>query len=222
MKKNKKGLFITFEGPEGSGKSTQAKMLGEKLIQEGYKILYTREPGGTPVGEELRRIVKHVCGKEAVCDEAEILIFCASRAQHVKKLIQPHLKKGGIIICDRFADSTTAYQGSARGINKDMVNSLHNFSTSGTLPELTFLLDLEVEKGFKRTMERENPLGLQDRIEDESREFHHKVRNAYLQLAKEEPNRITTISADADKNDIHNKILSKTLNFIKKSNNYLL
>ncbi len=208
------GLFITFEGPEGSGKSTQAKLLVKKLKDCGYNVLHTREPGGTVAGEELRHIVKHLCGEDAVCDEAEILIFSASRAQLVRKVILPQLEKGGIIVCDRFADSTTAYQGYARGIDLEKVNMLHSIATCGKWPDLTILMDIDISKGFTRTKTRTETQNMDDRIENESRDFHQKVREGYLKLAELNPKRIKTVNADDSIDAIQENIWQQILKYI--------
>ena len=207
--KNKKiegGLFFSFEGIEGSGKSTQSGILAEKLRGEGYNVLETREPGGTRVGNELRNIVQHICGDEAVCTEAELLIFCASRAQLIRKVIMPHLLSGGIVICDRFADSTTAYQGYGRGIDMNLIANLHQFTLPDRWPDLTFLLDLDVTIGLRRSKTRPETLGVQDRIEDESPHFHEKVRQGFLAIARQETDRIIVINAEEGQQLIKQKI----------------
>ncbi len=201
------GFFISFEGPECCGKSTQATMLSQNLREEGYDVLETREPGGTPVGEELRNIVKHIVGEDAVCDEAELLIFCASRAQLMQKRILPHLDLGGIVICDRFADSTTAYQGYGRGFDLELINRLHTICTNGRWPDVTFLLDMDLDKLYERGKIRAQTQSKRDRIEEESRCFHEAVRSSYLRIASQYPDRIKTIEADDDLEVIHQTIL---------------
>lgn len=184
------GLFVSFEGPEGAGKSTQCRLLAAEFFRLGFDVLTTREPGGTSLGEELRRVVKH--HKGPVCSEAELMLFSACRVQLMREVILPHLDKGGVVICDRFADSTTVYQGYARGIDLGLIRSLHSVGVRGRWPDLTILLDLPVAEGFARTKVRGEG---SDRMEDAGMVFHGKVRAGYLQLAKEEPWRFRVVSA---------------------------
>ena len=193
------GKFITLEGPEGSGKSTQAKMMIRRLAELGIEAMYTREPGGTALGEEIRNILQHNQAGEAPCERAELLLFEASRNQLVEKVIRPALEKGTWVICDRFMDSTTAYQGYGRGLPVDEVKSIHHFTINGMEPDLTLLLDLEVETGFERIAQRFLELGESaDRFEQEERSFHERVRQGYLKLAKEEPTRFKTVDASQE------------------------
>lgn len=190
------GKFITLEGPEGSGKSTQAKMMIRRLAELGIEAMYTREPGGTALGEEIRNILQHDQAGEAPCERAELLLFEASRNQLVEKVIRPALEKGTWVICDRFMDSTTAYQGYGRGLPVDEVKSIHHFTINGMEPDLTLLLDLEVETGFERIAQRFLELGESaDRFEQEERSFHERVRQGYLKLSQEEPNRFRIVDA---------------------------
>jgi dTMP kinase len=190
------GKFITLEGPEGSGKSTQAKMIIRRLAELGIEAMYTREPGGTALGEEIRNILQHNQAGEAPCERAELLLFEASRNQLVEKVIRPALEKGTWVICDRFMDSTTAYQGYGRGLPVDEVKSIHHFTINDISPELTLLLDLEVKTGFERIAERFLALGESaDRFEQEERSFHERVRMGYLNLADEEPERFRIVDA---------------------------
>ena len=200
------GLFISFEGIEGSGKSTQSRMLSSRLRRDGYNVLETREPGGTRVGDDLRNIVQHVCGKNAVCTEAELLIFCASRAQLVSRVIIPHLESGGIVVCDRFADSTTAYQGYGRGIDLRVISDLHRFTVFDRWPDITILLDLDVRLGLCRSRTQSKAQGIQDRIEDEPLRFHEEVRQGFLKLAEQNAARIKVLSANTPPELIHEKI----------------
>jgi len=195
----KTGKFITLEGPEGSGKSTQAKMMIRRLAELGIEAMYTREPGGTALGEEIRNILQHNSAGEAPCERAELLLFEASRNQLVEKVIRPALEKGTWVICDRFMDSTTAYQGYGRGLPVDEVKSIHHFTINDVQPDLTLLLDLEVETGFERIAQRFLELGESaDRFEQEERSFHERVRQGYLKLAEEEPNRFKTVDASQE------------------------
>jgi dTMP kinase len=203
---SKSGLLITFEGPEGAGKSTQINLLADVLRARGRDVLTTREPGGTPLGEELRRLVKHFGGPDSVCDEAELLLFGASRAQLMDHVIRPHLAKGGVVLCDRFADSTTVYQGVARGLDTAFIERLHEFTLGHRWPDLTFLLDVSIEIGFARAHAR-SAGGPGDRIEAESRQFHQAVRQGFLDLAKQHPERFRVLSGEAEPADIHRQIL---------------
>lgn len=189
------GLFLTFEGPECAGKSTQARLLARELVNDGYQVHEVREPGGTLVGEKLRDIVKHVCGPDAVCDTAELLIFEASRAQLVDKVIAPALAEGGIVICDRFADSTVAYQGYARGLDQTLISQLNQAAVGTHWPTRTFLLDIDPNDGSRRGQMRQETLFIEDRIEDESTPFHLKVRKGFLTLAAENPERFRVLNA---------------------------
>lgn len=191
-----KGYFITFEGPEGAGKSTQINLLADYFKEQGKDVIVTREPGGTYVGEEIRRLVKEVKGEEAVCDEAELLLFTASRAQLMQKVIVPHLEKGGVVICDRFADSTTAYQGYARGWSLELINDMHQIAVGDNWPDVTILLDLEFADSVKRRLSREaKNESEQDRLEEEPDQFHLDVRNGFLDIAKNNPDRVKVVSA---------------------------
>jgi len=190
------GKFITLEGPEGSGKSTQAKMIIRHLAEHGIEAMYTREPGGTALGEEIRNVLQHNQAGEAPCERAELLLFEASRNQLVEKVISPALAEGTWVICDRFMDSTTAYQGFGRGLPVDEVEAIHHFTVNGVIPDLTLLLDLEIETGFERIAQRFLELGESaDRFEQEERDFHERVRDGYLALAEAEPERFRIVNA---------------------------
>lgn len=191
------GQFITFEGPEGSGKSTQIKLLVEKLEEQGIEITCTREPGGTATGEQIRNLLQHDAAGEPLCDRAELLLFTASRAQLMDRIILPTLGKGGWVLCDRFIDSTMAYQGFARGMDIATLDSINNFAIYERTPDLTILLDLSVEAGFQRLEKRyADSEESHDRFEREAREFHDKVRDGYHKLAEREPERFVVINAD--------------------------
>lgn len=193
------GRFITFEGPEGSGKSTQARNLAVRLEAAGIPLLMTREPGGTPLGEAVRGILQHDTVGGAIAPEAELLLFAASRAQLVRTVIVPALEKGTWVVCDRFADSTTAYQGYGRGFGVEPVLAINGFALGGLQPDLTVLLDLEVSRGFERLHERNQQSGgKRDRIERESMSFHECVRRGYLELAQRWPDRFCVIPSDRD------------------------
>ena len=185
-----RGKFITFEGPEGGGKTTHARRLVERLQAAGKKVVYTREPGGTPTGEAIRDILQHDKAGEAPCSEAEVLLFAASRAQLVRHVIVPALERGEWVVCDRFADSTTAYQGYGRGFSVEQMIAINEFAIDGAHPDLTILLDLPVSDGFARLHQRG---GAKDRIEREAVEFHERVRAGYLELAKRWPARFCIV-----------------------------
>ena len=210
----KKGKFITFEGPECAGKTTQIKCLNSYFESKKIPCVTTREPGGTVIGEELRNIVKHHAGDTAVVDKAEVLLFAASRAQHVEKVILPALEKGINVICDRFIDSTTAYQGYARGIDLEFISNLNKFATGNCIPDITFVLDLTAEQSAERSLKREETLFIVDRIESEEINFHRRVREGFLKIAKNEPKRVKIIQATLAPELIHAKILEILRNAI--------
>ncbi len=191
------GKFITFEGPEGCGKSTQTKLLAENLVAQGIKVACTREPGGTATGEAIRNILQHDAAGEPLAGRAELLLFTASRAQLMDQEILPALEHGDWVLCDRFIDSTMAYQGFARGMDIEILDRINDFSINSRKPDLTLLLDLDVESGFQR-LERRYSNGEEtfDRFEREARDFHFRVRDGYHKLAKREPNRFRIIEAD--------------------------
>ena len=189
-------LFITFEGGEGSGKSVQAKELYRRLSQLAIPALLTHEPGGTPFGKKIGRWLKWV--KETdISPLTELMLFNASRAQLVAEIIQPNLKGGKVVISDRYADSTTAYQGYGRGLDLEMVKATNNAATQGLKPALTVLLDIPVEKGLARIKGREK-----DRFEQEALAFHQRVREGYLKLAGDEPERWLIVDASQSKEKI--------------------
>jgi dTMP kinase len=174
-------MFVTFEGGEGSGKSTQARLLASRLESEGRPVLLLREPGGTPLGEEVRRLLLQ--GERPLAPQTELLLFLAARSELVRAVVRPALDAGRTVICDRFSDSTLAYQGYARGLDLERVRALNGFATGGLKPDLTVLLDLPVEEGRARTR------GDEDAFQREDDAFHERVRRGYLALAAEEPAR---------------------------------
>lgn len=199
----RRGTFITFEGPEGGGKTTQAKRLLARLTAEGHEVVYTREPGGTPTGEAIREILQYDKAGEPLCDQTEVFLFAASRAQLVRNVIIPALERGAHVICDRFADSTTVYQGYGRGFDIEQMISINNFAINGAVPDLTILLDISVEDGFERLASRQRELFTKsDRIEREAREFHEKVRRGYLDLYKRYPDRFRKLDANRDPSEV--------------------
>lgn len=187
-----RGKFITFEGPEGSGKSTQIRLLDERLRERGIRTLLTREPGGTPTGEAVRRLLQHEASDAEMAHRTEVLLFCASRAQIVEQVIQPALGQGTWVLCDRFTDSTLAYQGYGRGFALAELRTLNLFATGGLIPDLTVLLDISVDESFRRIAERMSEF---DRIERSERIFHERLRKGYLELAAAEPARFRVLSS---------------------------
>lgn len=185
-----RGIFITFEGGDGSGKSTQAELLATWLTDASHTVIRTREPGGTPIGDELREIVLH--SKGDIAPRAEALIFAASRAQHVAEKVRPALERGDIVLMDRYLDSSIAYQGVARGLGADAVRDISLWATENLLPDLTIVLDLDASAGRDRLNDSRTRY---DRLESEERDFHERVRGAYLELAGAEPNRFIVLDA---------------------------
>ena len=204
----KRGWFITFEGPEGAGKSSQIQLLGEALSAAGREIVITREPGGTPLAEAIRNVVKGHRGDETVHPVTELLLMEAARSQHVSQVISPALEAGKVVLCDRFFDSTTAYQGGGRGLDMEVVRRLNAFAALDVVPDLTLLLDLPPERGFERTGRRVETQGEYDRFELEKLDFHRRVRQAFLKLAALEPERVKVIDADRDPAAIQRDIRS--------------
>lgn len=191
-----RGTFITFEGPEGSGKSTHVARLAERLRGLGIEVVCTREPGGTRTGELIREILQHDRAAEPIVLEAEVLLFAASRAQLVGRVIRPALERGVWVISDRFADSTTVYQGVGRGFGMDRMIAINAFALGGVEPDVTLLLDVDVTGGLDRMRRRNAEHGVDgDRFEREAREFHERVRQGYLALAGRFPERIRRVDA---------------------------
>ena len=206
-KKIDKGFFITFEGGEGAGKSTQVGLLVDELGKRGFNVFRMREPGGTKLCEELRGLVKHLGGDDAACPVAEMLIMGASRAQLVEHEIKPVLQAGDVVVCDRFMDSTTVYQGYARGLDLDFISAMHEQSVAEFSPNLTFYLDLDVKVGMERSRLRMNENAATDRFEAESVAFHENVRSGFLELAKLYPQRIKVIDAAREQYAVHEQIM---------------
>ncbi len=191
-----KGRLITFEGPEGAGKSTQAAMLIARLEARGLEIIYTREPGGTKLGEAIRGVLQYNTAGEAPCPESEVLLFEASRAQLVRQVILPALERGAWVVCDRFFDSTTAYQGFGRGFPVELMETINRFAVGDAVPDMTILLDVNVSLGMQRCAKRQAGQAMKyDRIESEALEFHERVRQGYLELARRYPERFRQVDA---------------------------
>jgi len=200
--KLKRGFFISFEGIEGIGKSTQARLLSEYLAKKGRKTVLTEEPGGTPISLQIRKALLSTKHKE-MDYLTELLLYNAARIQHIKERIAPELAKGKIVITDRFSDSTVAYQGYGRGISLKLIDSLDRLATGGMRPDLTILLDLDVETGLMRNKK----INKRDRLELEDVKFHERVREGYLRLAAKEPKRIKVVKASKKIEEIHREIV---------------
>jgi dTMP kinase len=210
-------LFITFEGIEGSGKTTQIQLLNRYLERRGYRCHITREPGGCRIGEKIRDILMDT-NNENLTPLSELYLIMANRAQHVMEVIEPALKNQSILICDRFHDATTAYQGFARGMALDLIERLNQTVTKGLKPDLTILLDCPVEVGLERAtgrMEAGDLLGKEGRFEGERGDFHQKVRDAYLTMAKTEPRRIKVVDGSRDVHVVELEIRQLVNPFLK-------
>lgn len=202
-----RGIFITIEGPEGSGKSTHSKLLCEFLKRRGFRVIHTREPGGTKISEAIRRILlnKDNIGMDDAC---ELFLFLAARAQLVKKVIMPALQNGYMVVCDRFHDATVAYQGYGAGIDLKLIDRTGKLAAKGLVPDLTILLDVETKRGLRRA-------GIKDRMEKKSFAFHKRVRRGYIMLAGREPKRIKLISTEGKVSAIQEKIRKAVLDAVR-------
>lgn len=209
-------MFITLEGPEGSGKTSAVKYAVEQLEKMGYQIIQTREPGGTPIAEQIRNIILDKNNK-AMDPRTEALLYAASRRQHLVEKVWPSLKEGKIVICDRFLDSSLAYQGGARGLGIDEVLQINLFATENMWPDLTLLFDLDPEIGLARI--EANSAREVNRLDLENIKFHHLVRNTFLDLAKRYPNRFVIIDASKSQKEVGEETLKVILNRLCKSNN---
>ena len=201
------GLFITFEGGEGCGKSTQIAALKARLEAMGKTVVQTREPGGTALGESVRNLLQYDDAGQGMSPEAELLLFAASRAQHVRELIAPAIAEGQIVLCDRFLDSTTVYQGVARAIDSKKVDTINQFAIGDTNPDLTILIDLPPEIGLARVHARSD--GQLDRMEKEAIGFFQAVRQGYLDLAKSEPKRFLVLDGSQSIEHLETQIWQK-------------
>ena len=208
MTRDKKGYFITFEGIEGSGKSTVARAVLERFVQAGLECIITREPGGNKISEKIREMLLDP-ENTSISPRAELLLYAASRAQLVGEVIGPALERGTSVLCDRFMDASVAYQGWARGLGEDVVADINSFAVAGAVPDMTCLLDLEVGDGFERGPDRREATGERnrDRLELEKRDFHEKVREGYLRIASREPDRVAVIDASRTLDEVIEVVL---------------
>lgn len=211
-KKLEKGLFITFEGPEGSGKSTQSSRLCEDLESSGYEVMHTLEPGGTLLGKRIREVLLE---KDDISlgKVAELFLFEADRAQHVEEIILPALEEGKIVVCDRFNAATFAYQGYGLGMDLDFIKKADKKATQGLSPDLTILLDIDIETGLARAIGEHDP----DRMEKRSRDFHEKVRQGYLAQAKESPEMIKVIEVSDDIEGTYGRVRGMVFGLLERS-----
>ncbi len=201
----RKGIFITFEGGEGCGKSSHIKTLAQFFENAGRECVITREPGGTPLAESVREILLHAKADVAISPRAELLLFEAARAQHVDQLIRPALESGKVVLCDRFSDSSSAYQGAARNLGDDSVEMLNAFAVDGVVPDLTIVLDIPAKDGLARANARDNDSP--DRMGAEKLAFYEAVRGAFLKMAALNPERFAVVDSSGDKEETFAKIL---------------
>jgi dTMP kinase len=200
-------LFVTFEGPDGAGKSTQIRLVADRLAELGYDVIITREPGGTPLGERVRSVLLDP-GDCAIVPRAEALLMTAARAQHVEDVIRPGLQRGALVLCDRFSDSTLAYQGAGRGLPEDELRTLQGFATGDLQPDLSILLDLPAEAGLKRRAASGTPL---NRLDQDSLAFHQRVRQWYVDATKRQPERWLLLDANRAPDDLAESICQAIL-----------
>jgi dTMP kinase len=201
-----RGLFITFEGPEGSGKSTQIRMLAERLRAAGRDVVQTAEPGGTPIGMQIRRVFLDAKNRE-MCPTTELLLTFASRAQNVDECILPALAKGQIVLSDRFTDSTLVYQGIGRGLGAEVVYEVDRIACRGLVPDLTLVIDVDADVGLQRAHQRnQKSQDVETRIDEHGVEFHRKVRDAYLQLALDDSKRVKVIDGGRDAESVAEEV----------------
>ncbi len=206
-------MFITVEGPEGSGKSSACKRIYEELLHRGYDVILTREPGGIPIAESIREIILNKKNTEMDA-RTEALLYAAARRQHLVQKVWPALKAGKIVLCDRFIDSSLAYQGGARGLGVDEVLGINLFATEGTLPDLTLLFDIKPEIGLARIAKNQGREV--NRLDLEGLDFHHTVRNTFLDLAHRYENRFSVIDASLSEEEVYQKALQVVLEKIKE------
>ena len=210
-----RGKFITFEGIDGSGKSTQLRMLTSELLVRGLSVLPTMEPGGTPLGRRLREAFLET--EENVAPLAELLLFAADRAQHVNFLVKPALEEGKIVVSDRYSDATFAYQGAGRGFPEATVNQIIELATSGLKPDLTLFFDLPIERALSRTNNRNDTGERKNRMDKETAGFYERVREAYLKISEDEPERFRVIDASGSTDEVKSLVLKIVSQFLDKA-----
>lgn len=201
-----KGLFITFEGADGCGKTTQLKMLKSYLEQKGYEVVLTREPGGKGLGETIRDILLNYDGE--VSNRCESFLFLADRAQNIDIIVNPAIEQGKIVLCDRHTDSSVAYQGYGRGLNIEQIKTLNSLATGGRVPDLTLVFDVDIETSMQRVGSEK------DRMENAGIEFFNRVRNGYLELSKQEPNRIKVIDSTKSIEEVQKDVIKVVLDLL--------
>ena len=204
LKTKPAGILISFEGSEGSGKSTQIARLAEHLQKVGREVIATREPGGTEIGEQIRNIIVHNSKGDEMCAETELLLFTAARAQVVREVIAPALIRGAVVLSDRFLDSSTVYQGIARNLAPDPVNQINRFAVGSVMPDITIVIDVPTDVSLARIRQRASDLP--DRMERENIEFYNKVREGYLLLAQQWPERVIVIDGTQSPDTIEKEI----------------
>lgn len=207
------GTFITFEGIDGSGKTTQLRLLAQYLRSQGCELLLSREPGGTPVGLRLRAALLDVQGE--VDPLTELLVFAADRAQHVRKVIRPALEKGAVLISDRYADATRAYQGAGRGFSAELISEIIELATEGLVPDLTILFDVTIEESIVRTTRR-SAKNKRDRLDIEKADFHARVRDEYLRIARTEPHRVKVLDTSGTVDETQDKLRNVVVPFLQE------
>ena len=212
-KQQTRGLFITLEGVEGSGKSTQIRHLAKVLIHAGYRVLQTREPGGTSTAEAIRRILLTASSHERVTPQAEALLILAARCQHVTHVIRPALERSMIVLCDRFSDSTFAYQGFGRDLDLKWLQAANAVATDGLAPDLTLVLDLPVSVGLARRRADRGPL---NRLDRETERFHRKVRRGFLALAANEPRRMSVVNANRPAHEVQDELTEIVVGWVAR------
>jgi dTMP kinase len=208
------GAFITFEGIDGSGKSTQMRMLASVLRMRGFEVVTTREPGGTPLGKRLRTAL--LDAQAEVDPLAELLLYAADRAQHVRKLLRPALETGYIVLSDRYADATVAYQGAGRGFTPELIAEVVELATGGLKPDLTIIFDVSVAECLMRTRRRETTEQGKDRLDAEDVGFYARVREAYLKIAAAEPERVRVVDASSSVEETHSSVVQLVTSFLEK------
>ena len=209
--------FVTFEGPEGSGKTTQAGMVAERLRRKSIPHVVTEEPGGAPLGVKIREVLLNR-QSFSITPLAELFLFQAARCQHVETIIRPALQENKVVLCDRFTDATIAYQGAGRGLDKDVIHYLNRLAALSLQPDKTFLFDIPVAEGIRRAFARMDGASSlrEDRFENETLQFHQRVRNEYLSLARAEPERFIMIDATKGIEELHHEIWRHLYSWIKE------